>query len=94
MVLSKFWIHISPEEQLHRFKERETIAYKRWKLTEEDWRNRDKWQDYEIAVHDMVERTSTERAPWVLVEGNDKNFARIKIMRSYADRLRERLAQS
>jgi len=88
----KFWLHISPEEQYRRFKLREQTAYKQWKLTDEDWRNRAKWPDYELAVHEMVERTSTSGARWTLVEGNDKNFARLKILRGLILRFRQRLA--
>ncbi len=87
IVLLKFWIHITPDEQLARFKAREETSYKRWKLTEEDWRNREKWGPYEEAVNDMVERTSTAYAPWTLVEGNDKRFARIKILKTVSERL-------
>ncbi len=87
IVLAKFWLHITPEEQLARFKARESIEYKRWKLTDEDWRNRDKWPLYEQAVNDMVEQTSTHRAPWTLVEANDKSFARIKVLRTVCDSL-------
>jgi polyphosphate kinase 2 (PPK2 family) len=87
IVLCKFWIHVTPEEQLARFKEREGIPYKRWKLTEEDWRNRDRWAEYETAVNDMVERTSTSVAPWTLVEGNDKRYARLKILETLCTRL-------
>jgi len=90
-VVVKFWIHISKDEQYRRFKERETIAYKKWKLTDEDWRNRAKWEQYEQAVHEMVERTSTAHAPWVLVEGNDKNHARVKIIRTVCTALKARL---
>jgi polyphosphate:AMP phosphotransferase len=93
MVLAKFWLHISPEEQYRRFEMRDSVAYKKWKLTEEDWRNRAKWDAYEAAVHEMVERTSSAAAPWTLIEGNDKNFARIKIIRSLCERYRQRLAQ-
>jgi len=94
MVLAKFWLHITPEEQYKRFQERDSVAYKKWKLTDEDWRNRAKWDAYEAAVHEMVERTSSAAAPWILIEGNDKNFARIKVIRSLADRIRQRLARS
>lgn len=87
IVLVKYWVHITQDEQLRRFKERETAQYKQWKLTDEDWRNRAKWADYERAVNDMVERTSTRRAPWTLVEGNDKYFARLKVLRTLCDRL-------
>jgi polyphosphate kinase 2 (PPK2 family) len=90
-VLAKFWVHITKEEQYRRFKERETIAYKKWKLTDEDWRNRAQWDQYETAVNEMVERTSTRHAPWILVEGNDKNYARVKIIQSVADLLKKRL---
>ncbi|MCG8558435.1 MAG: hypothetical protein MI824_01435 [Hyphomicrobiales bacterium] len=87
IVLLKYWIHITEDEQLARFKAREETAYKSWKLTPEDWRNREKWPDYEAAVHDMVQYTSTRHAPWVLVEGNDKRFARIKVVRTFCDTL-------
>ncbi|MFH2135953.1 MAG: polyphosphate:AMP phosphotransferase [Pseudomonadota bacterium] len=87
IVMVKFWLAISKEEQLRRFKEREKIGFKRFKITEEDWRNRDKWDDYEHAVCDMVDRTSTEIAPWTLVEANDKYFARIKVLKTLCDRI-------
>src|SRR5579859_1290158 len=93
MVLAKFWLHITPEEQYKRFEQRDAVAYKKWKLTDEDWRNRSKWDSYEAAVHEMVERTSSAAAPWLLIEGNDKNFARVKVIRALADRLRVRLAR-
>ena len=89
-MLVKCWVHITFDEQLRRFKEREKTRYKQWKLTAEDWRNRAKWLDYEQAVNDMVERTSTRHAPWTLVEGNDKNFARLKVLRTVCDRIEER----
>ena len=91
IVVVKFWIHISKDEQLRRFKEREAISYKKWKLTPEDWRNREKWDDYAMAVDEMVERTSTKSAPWTLVEGNDKKFARIKVMDTVYKALRSAL---
>ena len=86
-VLVKFWLTISKDEQLRRFKEREKIGFKRFKITEEDWRNREKWDEYEQAVCDMVDRTSTGIAPWTLVEANDKNFARIKILKTICQRI-------
>jgi polyphosphate:AMP phosphotransferase len=86
-VLVKFWLAITKEEQLRRFKEREQIGFKRFKITDEDWRNREKWDDYEQAVCDMVDRTSTGVAPWTLVEANDKNFARIKILKTLCQRI-------
>ena len=81
-------MHITPEEQLRRFKEREKERHKQWKLTPEDWRNREKWEDYERAVNEMVERTSTQAAPWTIVEGNDKNFARLKVLRTLCGRMK------
>ena len=86
-VLVKAWIHITKNEQLERFRQREITPYKSWKLTEEDWRNREKWDEYELAVNDMVQYTSTSLAPWTLVEGNDKRFARIKILETVCARL-------
>ena len=80
MVLAKFWLHVSEEEQLRRFEERKAIGYKAWKLTEEDWRNRAKWGAYEEAVEDMLVKTSTSGAPWTLIEGNDKYWARVKVL--------------
>ena len=88
-ILRKFWLAVSPEEQLRRFKERETTPYKQYKLTEEDWRNREKWDAYVAAACDMVERTSTHDAPWVLVEANDKNYARIKVLKTVAGALED-----
>ncbi len=87
IVLAKFWVHISPAEQLRRFKERQTIAYKQYKITEEDWRNREKWPAYQQAVDDMVKQCSTEYAPWTLVAGDDKKFARIQILQTIVERL-------
>ena len=92
IVLVKFWLHITPDEQLRRFKEREQIVYKAWKLTEEDWRNRERWADYELAVNDLVERTSTQQAPWTLIEANDKHYARIEVLRTLCERLEKALA--
>lgn len=86
-VLAKFWLAISKDEQLRRFEERERVGFKRYKITEEDWRNRGKWEAYEQAVCDMVDRTSTEIAPWTLVEANDKLFARVKVLRTICRQL-------
>ncbi|NQD91962.1 polyphosphate:AMP phosphotransferase [Pseudomonas sp. CrR25] len=82
VVLVKFWLAIDQDTQLQRFKAREQIAFKRFKITEEDWRNREKWPLYRDAVGDMVDRTSSEIAPWTLVEANDKRFARVKVLRT------------
>ncbi|MEQ8234089.1 MAG: polyphosphate:AMP phosphotransferase [Gammaproteobacteria bacterium] len=87
MVVLKFWLHISAEEQLRRFREREQIAVKQHKITDEDWRNRERWDDYERAVSDMVVKTSTEIAPWTLVPGNDKRTARVEVLRTFCERL-------
>ncbi|RDE19946.1 polyphosphate:AMP phosphotransferase [Motiliproteus coralliicola] len=91
ILVIKYWLHITPEEQLARFDARAETPYKQWKLTDEDWRNRNKWADYELAVHDMVERTSTSLAPWTLVEANDKRYARIKVLKTLQDRLQQKL---
>jgi polyphosphate kinase 2 (PPK2 family) len=80
VIVAKFWIHISREEQLRRFEERKGIGYKAWKLTDEDWRNRGKWSDYEEAVEEMLVKTSTRTAPWCLIEGNDKYWARARVL--------------
>ncbi len=90
-VLAKFWIHISPEEQLSRFQARERTPHKSWKITPEDWRNREKWDDYWAAVSDMIERTSTVEAPWTIVEGNDKRHARLKTLETVIAAIEERL---
>ena len=91
VVIAKFWLTISKQEQLRRFREREKTAFKRFKITPEDWRNRKKWDAYERAVCDMVDRTSTQRAPWTLVEANDKPFARIKVLKTMCAAIEERL---
>jgi len=90
-VLCKFWLQISQDEQLRRFQEREQTGFKRFKITPEDWRNRERWEDYEGAVADMVDRTSTSVAPWTLVEANDKWFARVKILRTICEALEQAL---
>ena len=83
----KLWLAITPEEQLRRFEDREKTAIKRYKITPEDWRNRDKWPLYDAAMTEMVDRTSTRHAPWTLVEANDKKFARLKVLRTILERL-------
>lgn len=90
-IIFKFWMHISKDEQLERFRERERINYKSWKITDEDWRNRGKWEDYEVATEEMLRKTSTANAPWTVVEANDKLFARIKVLRTVAEKLRQAL---
>ena len=81
-ILVKFWMHVSPEEQLRRFESRQKDPYKSWKLTDEDWRNRDKRADYEDAVEDMLERTGTPVAPWHVVAAEDKRWARVDVVRT------------
>ncbi len=92
-ILIKFWLAISPKEQLRRFKDRQLTPYKQYKLTEEDWRNRKKWDAYEAAACDMIERTSTDEAPWVPVEADDKRWARVKVLRTVCKRLQRKLAE-
>jgi polyphosphate:AMP phosphotransferase len=91
IVLVKFWVHIDKNEQLNRFKEREVTPHKTWKLTDEDWRNREKWDVYESAAHDMFQYTSTRYSPWVLVEGNSKYYARVKVVKTMCDYLEKAL---
>jgi polyphosphate kinase 2 (PPK2 family) len=90
-VLVKFWIHISKEEQLRRFQGRQETPYKAWKLTDEDWRNRQKWDLYEEAINDMLLKTSTLTAPWTIVEGDCKWYARVKALRTLVEVLTEEL---
>jgi polyphosphate kinase 2 (PPK2 family) len=91
-VIVKFWLHVSKAAQLRRFQERERIASKRYKITDEDWRNRQKWDLYRPAVHDMITQTSTSYAPWTIVEADDKNWARVKACRTLAEAMANRLA--
>ncbi|MEO7328530.1 MAG: polyphosphate:AMP phosphotransferase [Minicystis sp.] len=91
IVVSKFWLQISADEQLRRFKQREATSFKRFKITEDDWRNREKAAAYEDAVRDMVDRTSTEIAPWALIEAEDKYHARLKVLHTYAERVEKAL---
>lgn len=91
ILLLKFWLHIDPDEQLRRFHAREQTAYKKYKITAEDYRNRDRWQDYELAVTDMVGRTSTRYARWHLIPSNDKRHARIQVIKTFCDELQRRL---
>jgi len=90
-LLLKFWLHIDKDEQLARFKAREQISYKKHKITEEDYRNREKWDEYNIAVNEMVTRTSTQKNPWIMVEANDKKYARIRILKAYCEQLEKML---
>ena len=87
VIVMKFWLHISMDEQERRFRAREAVAHKQHKLTEEDWRNRSRWHDYELAVDQMVSHTSTRHAPWTLVAGNDKRYARVQILETFCQTL-------
>jgi polyphosphate kinase 2 (PPK2 family) len=91
MIIVKFWLHIDQQEQLRRFKQREELAYKRWKITSEDWRNRKKWGVYKTAVDEMIHRTNTEHAPWTVVEANCKYFARIKTITTVIEAIEKKL---
>ena len=79
----KFFVTIDKDEQLKRFKDRQRDPDKQYKITDEDWRNRDKWDDYIEAMNEMLERTNASYAPWIIVEGNSKKYARIKVMEEY-----------
>lgn len=87
IVLAKFWLHLDPDEQLRRFRAREQTPYKKYKITDEDYRNRERWEDYRVAAEEMFARTSTDVAPWTLVAANDKRWARIQILETVTERL-------
>jgi polyphosphate kinase 2 (PPK2 family) len=91
MVICKFWLHVTSEEQLRRFQRRELDPFRQYKLTEEDWRNRAKIPDYTSAVEDMLVRTSTPHAPWTVVEANDKYYARVKVVENVVESIENRL---
>lgn len=91
IVLVKYWLHITKDEQQRRFEDRAKSPYKSWKLTDEDWRNREKWDAYELAVNDLVARTSTRNAPWHLIPANDKEYARVQVLRIAADSIAKAL---
>ena len=93
MILVKFWLHLSSAEQLKRFKARERDPLKAWKLTAEDWRNRDKRRAYEAAVEEMLDRTDHPAAPWVLVEAEDKRWARVKVAESVVEAMEVGMAE-
>jgi len=92
-VVLKFWIDIDKDEQERRFKERMINPAKQWKITDEDWRNREKWDLYEEAVNEMIDRTSTEGAPWIVVEGNSKYYARVKVLKTVVDALEVKIKE-
>lgn len=91
VVILKFWMQIDKDEQLRRFTDRMNTPEKRWKITDEDWRNREKWDQYEAAIDEMIQKTSTEAAPWTIVEGNDKKYARLKVLETVTERLKAEL---
>ena len=92
-IVLKFWMHIDKDEQERRFTERQNTPDKQWKITDEDWRNRAKWDQYEVAVDEMLVRTSTTYAPWIIVEANSKYYARIKVLETVVDAIEKRLNQ-
>ncbi len=92
-IVIKFWLQIDKDEQARRFKAREEDPEKQYKITDEDWRNREKWGMYEEAVNEMLLRTSTPQAPWVVVEGDNKYYARIKVLQTVVDAIEQRLEQ-
>lgn len=93
-VINKFWVHISQDEQLKRFKEREKVAWKQYKITDDDWRNRDKWEAYKEAVNEMITRTSTTGSRWHIIPGNDKKYARVEILKILCQSLEEALDEA
>lgn len=92
-VVLKFWIDIDKDEQERRFNDRMINPEKQWKITDEDWRNREKWDQYEEAVNEMIERTSTEDAPWIIVEGNSKYYARVKVLKTVVKAMEEKIKE-
>ncbi|MDH6086437.1 polyphosphate:AMP phosphotransferase [Umezakia ovalisporum] len=90
-VLVKFWLHISPEEQLHRFTERQNNLFKQYKLTDEDWRNRQNWNYYDVAINQAIQRTTTPSAPWTIVAANDKYYARVKVIKTVVETIEAQL---
>ncbi len=91
IAIIKFWLQVTPEEQLRRFEQRAADPFKSYKLTEEDWRNRARWDDYQAAAEEMLRRTHSEEAPWLLVSANDKYHARVQVAEAAAARLRRQL---
>lgn len=92
-VVLKFWIHIDKDEQERRFNDRMKNPEKQWKITDEDWRNREKWDQYEEAVNEMIDRTSTADAPWIIIEGNSKYYARVKVLETVVDALEKKIKE-
>ncbi len=94
MIMVKFWMHVSPEEQLRRFEDRANDPLRAWKLTEEDWRNRKKRDAYEKAVEEMLKRTDHERAPWHIIAGDNKHYARLAVVETVCERIEEALKKA
>jgi polyphosphate kinase 2 (PPK2 family) len=92
MILVKFWLHVSEEEQLRRFQSRAADPLRSWKLTDEDWRNRGRRSTYEKAIEDMLERTDHKKAPWHLVAGDDKRYARVKVIETVCESVEAELS--
>ena len=92
-VVMKFWLHIDSDTQLQRFEARQNTPSKQWKITDEDWRNREKWAAYETSVNEMLQKTSTPDAPWHIIESNDKYYARIKTLRIVKEALEKALGK-
>ena len=90
-IIIKFWLHVDKETQLERFNSRQLDPEKKWKITADDWRNRNRWEDYKIAVNDMLQKTSTTNAQWIVVESNDKRYSRIKVLKTAAETLENEL---
>lgn len=92
-IVLKFFVHIDSDTQLQRFEDRQEDEYKQYKITDEDWRNRDKWPEYEEAINEMLWRTDTSRAPWIIVEGNQKEYSRIKVLETFVNAVKHRLKE-
>ena len=90
-VIIKFWVQIDKVTQLRRFTDRQNTPEKQWKITDEDWRNREKWDDYEVAIDEMIAKTSTENAPWFIIQSNNKYYARIQAIRTVIDEIEKKL---
>ena len=92
-VVLKFWIHIDSDTQLARFTDRQNTPEKQWKITDEDWRNREKWDAYEVAIDEMLQKTNTAFAPWHVLESNDKKYARIKALKIVIKAIEKKLSE-
>ena len=93
-IVIKFWVQIDKDTQLERFTDRQNTPEKQWKITDEDWRNREKWDDYEVAIDEMLKKTNTVNAPWYVLESVDKKYARIKALKIVIDEIEKRLEKS